>query len=216
MSEKAMEDEIVQIQHIAAINNLDVDVGALVKRKRLRLLLAETRPPPLSPPSTRTKWLRLPYLGRPAEQLAKELNKYGYKVGFYPLTTISDPISIKDPTPIPNRSGVYRITCGECPATYIGQTSRKLKKRLAEHKKIISATCPSPDKESAVAIHCWNSNHDPKKVTGQLLYQYHKSSTMNRIEEALIVQASTDTNNQLLNNSNTYINPFINFMFNST
>ena len=54
--------------------------------------------------------------------------------GFYPLTTISDLISTKDPTPIPNRSGVYRITCGECPsATYIGQTSRKFKKRLAEH-----------------------------------------------------------------------------------
>ena len=44
----------------------------------------------------------------------------------------------KDPMPTEKKSGVvYRIPCGSCPQTYIGQTGRTLEQRLKEHTKAV-------------------------------------------------------------------------------
>ena len=42
-------------------------------------------------------------------------------------------IFIKNPTPKVDCSGIYRIECGECRVTYIGQKGWKFKTRLNEH-----------------------------------------------------------------------------------
>ena len=56
MNVEAFEDEVNQIENIALINSLKVNVRKLVKRKRLRQLLAETRSHPLlQPPIYKTK-----------------------------------------------------------------------------------------------------------------------------------------------------------------
>ncbi|EZA49073.1 hypothetical protein X777_12782 [Ooceraea biroi] len=40
----------------------------------------------------------------------------------------------KDALPVSsNKDVVYRITCKDCDATYVGQTSRQLKTRTSEH-----------------------------------------------------------------------------------
>ena len=51
---------------------------------------------------------------------------------------------------------VYCIPCAECPATYVGETKRKLCKRMDEHKRavrMVDFTAP------AIAEHGWNAGH---------------------------------------------------------
>ena len=44
---------------------------------------------------------------------------------------------------------VYRIPCQDCETSYIGETGRSLKKRIAEHK------CAVKD------VHAWDNQHRP-------------------------------------------------------
>ena len=88
-------------------------------RKRLQLLLAQNSDNGAASISRyKPKWLRLPFLGQGFKKLASELQRFGYKVGFYPITTVSNFFDLKDPTPLPKRSGIYRASCGECDAAY--------------------------------------------------------------------------------------------------
>ena len=64
---------------------------------------------------------------------------------------------------------VYCIPCAESPATYVGETKRKLCKRVDEHMRAVRMT---DFNSSALAEHAWNADHrvDWSKVT--ILYQH--------------------------------------------
>lgn len=81
----------------------------------------------------RKKWISLPYLGRPLDLLAKELRRIGYHTGFYSLFKTSNLSALKDPIPLLDRSGVYRLTCKTCNCSYVGLTGRSLSKRIYDH-----------------------------------------------------------------------------------
>ena len=51
---------------------------------------------------------------------------------------------------------VYKISCKDCEKVYIGQTSRALKSRTREHKRAVF----TGDKNSLLAQHCAQTNHD--------------------------------------------------------
>ena len=60
---------------------------------------------------------------------------------------------------------VYQVKCSDCPAEYIGQTSRQLKTRMTEHKRKLRF--PPKDeyqykkleRDSAIALHALAENH---------------------------------------------------------
>ena len=52
---------------------------------------------------------------------------------------------------------VYKISCSECDSTYVGQTKRKLKTRVTEHRSDIKKRSGSP---SVITQHRLNFNHD--------------------------------------------------------
>ena len=80
----------------------------------------------------REKGVRSPYMGRPSENLAAELRRYGHRMGFYPVSTVSPLISLTDSVFKKEKSGVHQISSIECLAFHTGQTGRNSEKRTAE------------------------------------------------------------------------------------
>ena len=90
--------------------------------------------------------------------LRRILTPLKVRVCFRPAVTIKQLLSHpKDPTHELQRSGVvYRIPCSDCPASYIGQTKRRLHQRIEEHKRAVRQ---ADFNSSALAEHAWNHSH---------------------------------------------------------
>jgi len=54
------------------------------------------------------------------------------------------------------RDVVYKINCGGCDASYVGQTKRQLSTRVKEHKYNIRL---DPSKHSVISQHILQTNH---------------------------------------------------------
>ena len=255
----AFESETKTIEHIAKINSLQINVRLLIKRTSLRNshresrsnptfkhfvdsttshLLPHSNPqPPAAPRNEIGKWIRVPYLGRPSELLARELRRYGYECGFYPVTRTIDLCSLKDPIPPQKRSGIYSLQCS-CGSEYIGQSGRTFEKRFSEHRTDhIKMTNPKPTKRRkkpsqpstllnsspsikpetppAMAQHCKQQTHNYNNVETTILHFCQKGARMNRLEEIYTLEAihrSNRSGSNILNDLNAvFFNPFIRF-----
>ena len=83
--------------------------------------------------------LAIQYRGRDADNLVRRLSKLQISVKtvltLRKMKTVMS--SLKPPVPTILRSRVvYKITCPGCESSYVGQTVRHLKARLAEHRNI--------------------------------------------------------------------------------
>ena len=99
----------------------------------------------------------LPYVRGTSEAVGRILNKANIRVAYKPVKKIKDAIvHPKDPLKKEDRAGVvYRVSCDECDASYIGQTGRKLGDRLVEHR---NSTSRRPE-SSAVGLHSAETGH---------------------------------------------------------
>ena len=87
-------------------------------------------------------WLRLPYIGKYGETVARKCISRIKKLTSKPMkfilnwqtTKIDFFINTKDPTPTEYKSAlVYKFVCPACNASYIGKTDRCLLTRIKEH-----------------------------------------------------------------------------------
>ena len=94
-------------------------------------------------------YIGLPFLGSVTDHLRRSIRLINKKflphkdiiVYFKPGQRISNFFRIKDRTPFELRSHVvYQYTCGGCNSTYIGQTARHLRHRIAEHAGVSHLT----------------------------------------------------------------------------
>jgi len=83
-------------------------------------------------------WIRLPYVRKQlSSAIFPFLKDFELWAAFYPINTAQKLFTrLKDPLPLSEKSGVYSLRCKDCPATFIGQTGRKLSIRISEHKKL--------------------------------------------------------------------------------
>ena len=93
-----------------------------------------------------------------------------------------------------DKTGIYKIKCDDCPAFYIGQTSRSFSKRFKEH-------LPRKSTKSAYANHLINSMHNYSDINKNLeiLHFCKKGNFMNTIEEFEIYRSSKENSQFLLN-----------------
>ena len=110
-----------------------------------------TTPPPPHPDATVCK----PYLW--SDQ--KSADSTWYQNLFQaPENTEKHPDSCEDPVPPEEKIGVvYWVPCGDCPATYVGQTRMTLIHCLKEHKRAQTTANPM---DAALVEHAINTGHE--------------------------------------------------------
>ena len=82
-------------------------------------------------------YIILPYIGTTSDAIARVIRKTGIQVHLRPYNTIrSRLVHPKDKITNEEKAGVvYHIKCGDCDATYVGETERRLNKRIKEHHR---------------------------------------------------------------------------------
>ena len=107
---------------------------------------------------TRGPPITLPYVRGISEAVRRILRPLGVRVTFKPTITLKQ-LLVKPKDQVPDRERanvVYQVPCANCPATYVGQTGRRLNQRLREHRRAVeSGDCAN----SALAEHAWGCHH---------------------------------------------------------
>ena len=154
-------------------------------------------------PSLKPVYLRLPFKGQQNAILRQQLHKMFTKTApwiklitvFYASNKLSKLSKLKWTIPKMKQSKViYKVACHNCPEFYIGMTTRRLKTRLAEHKK---------DHNSALNRHAMETDHDINfsdteiTATGSTKYRLQVKETL-KIQEHFAFKSLNGNTGSLL------------------
>ena len=120
-----------------------------------------------------------------SEELKRIFGGFGVPAYFKPSNTLRQLlVHPKDPVGKDKVVGpVYKISCEDCEATYVGETERSLKARFGEHRRPSSTTS-----EVSRHIHSDNPNHNIKWENTKILSVEHKWFERG-VKEAIHIQA---------------------------
>lgn len=121
----------------------------LLKLSTHRLPSSSTQPPLSS-----SNFISLPFYPHITFQLAKILRQFNFNPVFTTVKKIQFSF-LKDPISTNNNCGIYQIKCS-CHLSYIGQTKRALRFRIAEH---INYVKKEETNRSSIAQHVWDTEH---------------------------------------------------------
>jgi len=104
------------------------------------------------------KIIVLPYINKISESIADTIDKLQYIMGYRVLNNLGRFIKVHKDTNdlLTNNNVVYKISCKNCNASYIGKTKRQLKTRIKEHSnnsKLLSS------KSSVITKHILEYSH---------------------------------------------------------
>ena len=124
--------------------------------------------PSIEKPLTSTiATVKIPYRPQTGESIRSILSDYNIRTVFQLDNTLQRHlVKSKDLVDTGNQTNcVYKIKCADCPGIYIGQTSRQLKVRINEHKRLARNAPKTPEllkkleRDSAIALHALAENH---------------------------------------------------------
>jgi len=81
-------------------------------------------------------WFTVPFIKSVSDKFKSITNGSFSRLSFFSMNKLSSFIRVqKDPLPkLSKMNVVYKISCKDCDASYVGQTCRQLKTRISEHK----------------------------------------------------------------------------------
>jgi len=145
------------------------------------------------------EFFTIPYIKSISESFIPISKKHGFNIAFSIPSTLHSFIKCgKDRLDMMSQHGVvYKITCHDCDASYIGQTKRQLRTRIKEHVSDINKKSGSP---SVISEHRLRFKHDfewdnIKIIDNELSYQKRIISEMVHIKKqqnGLNKQSDTD------------------------
>jgi len=137
------------------------------------------------------KYISVEYNKNTHKIIEKTLRKFGYKTAYKNSNKIEQKIkngkNNKD-----NETGIYKITCDDCPKFYIGQTGRSFQTRFKEHINDINKI----ETKSNYALHIKNEKHKYTDFNNNLtiLHKVKKGQNMDRLEELEIYKNKNNSN----------------------
>jgi hypothetical protein len=142
-SEMAFQKEVQFLQNVLMANGFPYHyVKRLVKLFSYRKNNPKTKVETIGPEKKHVI-ITLPYCGEKSLKLQQQIKRILHKIApwtrpfiiFKPVLKLNLLSKLKSPIPLLNRSNVvYRLECSDCDEFYIGQTTRRLYKRMKEHK----------------------------------------------------------------------------------
>ena len=168
------------------MNGCDVKFIRKILRKHERKKLRQNATT-LLPERENIRRISLPFYPSLTNPIKNALRRSGLHVVHKSDNTLRDNLcNYKDKLSPDELSGIYRIPCTDCPAVYIGQTRRKIKTRLREHK---SAVDNGRTNDSSVAAHATNLNHTIDWDNAKLVKNVRKTTLLNAWESMYITTA---------------------------
>jgi hypothetical protein len=117
-----LKNEVTTIHQIAKNNGMDIylNFNRIIKKFRYSVALKQTSLlQPLAASTTdagELKFIRQPFLGKMSYRLASTLRRSGYQPAYYTVCTFRSLFSkLKDPLPVLQRNGVYKLSRSQCP-----------------------------------------------------------------------------------------------------
>lgn len=104
------------------------------------------------------KYFTIPYVGSVSERFAYVSKKHDFRLSFSITNSLREFITVHiDRLDVLSQCNVvYRVSCCDCDATYVGQTKKQLKTRVKEHRNDIKRSS-SP---SIISRHRFELNHN--------------------------------------------------------
>ena len=149
-------------------------------------------------------YVNIPYLGFHSEKLKRTINSITKQ--FFPhinlrflyqiQNTVGMYFRFKDRLPLSLTSSViYKYSCGQCPASYIGETRKLMKVRMSQHKgrSFRTNNILNEPENSKIFEHSINFNH---KISDNYFKIIDKCSEFDlRILESIYINESKPTLN---------------------
>jgi len=148
-----------------------------------------------------------------SNKLKQEMNKHNITVSFKTsnkLDRLLQGKNVNNSQDKFNQTGVYKMTCSDCPSVYIGQTSRSFKIRFKEHlPRPSDALLTTP--RSAFASHLISNDHSYENIhqNMEIMQLCRRGAYMSSVEEFLIYQAVKSEPQNVLNDKLTFKNNII-------
>ena len=136
-------------------NEINVRIKHLIKNK---LNTIGTHSERKNVENNSNTFMAIPYVEGLSEIVASEIKKSNVIVGFRKLKNLNGFIKAqKDRNEHNNNSNViYKLSCNDCDATYVGQTKRQLRTRVNEHRNNIKL---NSDRHSVISEHITKEMH---------------------------------------------------------
>lgn len=126
--------------------------------------------------SEKIKYRTIQYPGYISTKINTIFRKYNIKLAYKNNNTITKRLTNnKEPTPMMKKNGIYKLQCGTCRATYIGETGRALETRIKEHL--------TRDSSNFGRHIIFNDTHEfDKTKNASLIHNMEKGSLMELLE----------------------------------
>jgi hypothetical protein len=126
------------------------------------------------------KWCKLPYYGWPMEKMSSVFPKDKYRPAYYNRTKLRNLLcKTEEKINKLEGSGIYKLNCNGCDATYVGQTGRAFQTRAEEHKRCFRNRILE---QSRFAKHLWETGHSSDFIL-EIIHQCRKGKKMDVLEE---------------------------------
>jgi len=112
-----------------------------------------------NPNESNKKWFAVPFIRSLSEKFKHVIKDLDARIAYYSLNKLGSIIKRhKDSLPDSFKMNVvYKLKCSDCNASYVGQTCRSLKTRIAEHRNHINRNTTT---QSVITEHRIGLSHD--------------------------------------------------------